>query len=128
MAGGLLTFDAVSDRERLEGLVGQEIEAGAVVGIRRTVFYALDPAIEGQAVADLPHLNPAWFSGEIRQSFVETVVESGDTFLVSITPVISIDGGTPAFSSTSKSTPPRPRLRKTIFAGCLGWDRGLRCC
>jgi len=97
MAGGVLTFDAVSDRERLEGLVGQEIEAGAVVGIRRTVFYALDPAFEGQAVADLPQLNPAWFSGEVRQPFVETVVESGQTFLVSITPVISIDGATPAF-------------------------------
>jgi len=61
MAEGVLNYSLTANRQRMESLVGHELENAILFGVVQQVFYAMNPEHSGKHVADIPGLNPAWF-------------------------------------------------------------------
>jgi len=95
MERGVLDYDTVSDSAIMSNLIGQELVQGMVVGANRNVFHALDARQLGQDVRDLPGIDPAWFSSNLRAPSLISVEEGEHTFLVSVTPLFIRDAGGP---------------------------------
>ena len=93
MAEGALKYSLVMNRHRMERLAGGEaLDEAILFGVEQQVFYSLTPSWMGKHVKDIPGLNPAWFRKEMTEAFVEYIPEKQEKFLISVTPIFSIDG------------------------------------
>ncbi len=98
MNNGLLSIDAVEDKETMEQLVGQdlvELTDGMIVGVNGNVFHALDPEKAGSQVSDLPGVSAAWFRPDVGGGFIETFSEGDQSRLASVTPLFVAEGQVP---------------------------------
>ncbi len=95
IAEGSLSYSLVADGPRMERLVGQKLVEGMVVNIAGRVFHTLDPEKIGMRVAQIPGLAPEWFTKETTEPFVKHIIQDGNHFLASVTPIFAMDGQTP---------------------------------
>ena len=95
MADGSLNYSLVANRQRLERLLGQEVEEGIVLSVAQQVFYSLHPENVGKHVTEIPGLRAEWFDPAHREPFLEHLREDGENYLVSVTPILAMDGRAP---------------------------------
>lgn len=95
MANGSLNYSLVANKQWMERLVGQELVEGVVLNVAQRVFYSLSNEQVGKEVSDIPGLNPDWFTTEIKSTFVKHIEEKGKHYLISVSPIFSMDGQTP---------------------------------
>jgi PAS domain S-box-containing protein len=95
MAEGSLSYSLVANRQWMERLVGEELVEGMVLNIAQRVFYTLNPEKMGMKASDVPGLNPAWFTKEVTEPFVEHIIDGQHNYIISVTPIFAMDGRTP---------------------------------
>jgi PAS domain S-box-containing protein len=95
MAEGVLSYSLVANGRKMERLVGQEVEQGMILSIAQRVFHTMNPETMGKRVAEIPGLNPDWFTRDVTQPFIRHLVEGQTHYLISVTPIFAMDGRTP---------------------------------
>ena len=95
MADGSLNYSLVSNRQRMERLLGQKVEEGMALSVGQQVFHSLHPEQVGKHVTETPGLKPEWFDPALRDPFVVQLLEDGEHYLVSVTPILAMDGRVP---------------------------------
>ncbi len=92
----VLNYASVADRRIMTDLLGEELIGGMVVGGNGNVFYSLDPGYLGRDISALPGVDPAWFDrSNTERQLIETRGD-GETFLISITPLFTLDSKVPS--------------------------------
>ena len=122
LAAGSLRPEAVSERETMRRLVGDGIAEAMIVGVNGNVFQSLDPQHLGREVKQVPQLKEAWFTAAIQQPLEFSTSDGTNTFLVNITPLISVPGQAPFLFSyvklrTTEAEAEKREIRQRFFAG-----------
>ncbi len=120
----VLSYASVADRRIMTDLLGEELISGMVVGGNGNVFYSLDPGHLGKDVGALPGIDPAWFGpSNTERQLIETRGD-GETFLISITPLFTLDSKVPSLfayikTNTTKLTENKAAWRRLVIIGAL---------
>jgi signal transduction histidine kinase len=120
----VLSYASVADRRIMTDLLGEELIGGMVVGGNGNVFYSLDPGYLGKDIGALPGVDPAWFDpSNTERQLIETR-GNGETFLISITPLFTLDSKVPSLfayikTNTTKLTENKAGWRRLTFIGGL---------
>ncbi|MTI11430.1 sensor histidine kinase [Curvivirga aplysinae] len=117
-----LKYTALSDRDVLTELVGDELLDGMVVGVNGTIYHSLNKSLLGQSISKLKHLKLNWFNPtHVEPQFIR--LEEGDeTSIVSITPIFTLNSTRPflfayiKLDSTSLTQEKQLIIIETVFA------------
>ncbi len=124
LQAGMLSYASVADRRIMTDLLGEELIGGMVVGGNGNVFHSLDPRNLGRDVGALPGIDPTWFDpSDTERQLIETRGD-GETFLISITPLFTLDSRVPSLfayikTNTTKLTENKAAWRRLVFIGAL---------
>lgn len=99
---GVMSLDAISDRETMRRLIGETLVDGMIVGGGGFVFYALDPAMVGRAVQDLPGFRLEWVGPDVLEPQLVRLSEGDKDYLIHITPLLVGGGQRPTFHAYIK--------------------------
>ncbi len=112
----LLRFDVIADKEIMTELLGEEFVDGMVVGANGRVFYAFQTAHVNRSAADIPGLDPTWFTPQTTSTLSRRFSQDGDEFLASVTPLIAFPGAEPYFFAYVKIRTTQSEARKRAIA------------
>lgn len=95
MNGGLLDFNVINDKSKLEELVGEDIRLALLVAANDVVFFSSSPEFVGQPLTTVTGLNLELFGG--RRTSTDPVLLQSDDILEYLAPIFGPDGRTPRF-------------------------------
>lgn len=90
-----LSYAAISDRTKMQEIVGVGLVDAMLVGANGNVFHAMDPAMLGRQVSSIEGIDPAWFRGGDAAPLLTRYIGAGHAYLVGITPLITYENVAP---------------------------------
>lgn len=97
MNSQLLRYESVADKAVMTRLAGEEFVEGMVVGGDGKIYYASNPVSVGKSSAEIPGVEPVWFSPATREPLAFRTTTGDDDYVVSVTPIAAFEGGVPFF-------------------------------
>lgn len=116
----VLKYASIADHDIMTNLLGEELISGMIVGRNANVFHSLVPDHLGKDVSSIPGINATWFESANTQRQMIRTKSGEETFLVSITPLFTLDSKTPSFfayikTNTTKLTKDKADWQRAIY-------------
>jgi two-component system, cell cycle sensor histidine kinase and response regulator CckA len=115
---GLLNINAMTDRKRMEKLVGSHLQDGMVIGANKIIFSSIKQPDIGKTIDDLHRLDQFSLT-QLNRTTIRNKKE-----LITITPIFASDQKTPRFfvyvsASTAETNSEKLHLILLFFWGSL---------
>jgi PAS domain-containing protein len=88
---GQMGHSMISNRQRMQDIVGVGLVDALLVGINGNIFHALEPSLLGRQVSSLENIDPAWFRDAGNSPELIRHAEGGYSYMIGITPLITFD-------------------------------------
>ncbi len=115
---GLLNINAMTDRKKMEKLVGSHLQDGMVIGANRIIFSSIKQADIGKSIDDLHRLD------QFSLTQLNRTTTRNKKELITVTPIFASDQKTPRFfvyvsATTAEANSEKLHLVLLFFWGSL---------
>jgi len=124
MNNGLLSYEAVAQRDVMADIISDNIVDAMVVGFNKTVFHSMNFSDVGKNIEDIPRVNKKLFEGDPNDQIIAQEQDANGSYFVSITPIYSVVGKAPFLFAyikvgTGELETQKTKLRLLFFLGSL---------
>jgi signal transduction histidine kinase/HAMP domain-containing protein len=122
----LVRLISLHDEESMRLLIGEEVVDVLIVDVNRSkVVYALDISQYGVAIENVPGITLSWFDTQNPHKVLQRTKESGDNYLLSVTPLSDPLTGSLLYflyikSSTNEAEAEKDSLNRLLLLGSGG--------